>query len=154
MSIIASRSRSAAVWRPNALQVQRGPDFSANHARHDQAEGQGQVLEKLGWAPGKIDVIQPPRRQHRKIKVFLAHFFDRPGRRPLLRSEPRVEVKSVFFLDVKTDESRIGNDNALIFDIGQLAFWSTAVALPVFLKGKTCEFQQQHGLGHKGASIG
>jgi hypothetical protein len=94
-------------------------------------------LKNLGWPLGKIGVIAPARRQQSKIKVFLAHFLGRPGHCPLLRREPGIEIEPVFFLDVKADERRIGNDQAVVIDIRQLAFWRLAIPAAIFSILKT-----------------
>jgi hypothetical protein len=65
--------------------------------------------------------------------MLLAHFFDRPRHCPLLRREPGIEIETVFFLDVKADERRIGNDQAVVVDIGQLAFWRLAIPAAIFM---------------------
>ena len=68
-----------------------------------------------------------------QIEVLLTHFFDRPGRGLLLRGQTSVEIEAVFFLDVKADEGRIGNDHALIVDIGQLSLWGVKGGRTIFL---------------------
>src|ERR1700719_2683318 len=80
--------------------------------------------------------------------------FSRPPRPlPSARREPGIEIEPVFFLDVKADERRIGNDQAVVIDIRQLAFWRLAIPAAIFAILKTSEFQQQHDFDNEGTSI-
>jgi hypothetical protein len=64
-----------------------------------------------------------------------------------------IEIETVFFLDVKADERRIGNDQAVVIDIRKLAFWRFAKPAAIFGVLNTSEFQQQHGFNNERTSI-
>jgi hypothetical protein len=86
--------------------------------------------------------------------MLFAHFFDGPSGRLLRCVEPGVEIETVFFLDVKADERRIGNDQAAVIDVRQLAFWCLAIAAAIFAINKTSELQVQHGIDNERNAIG
>lgn len=54
---------------------------------------------------------------------------------------------------MKADECRIGNDQATVIDIRQLAFRRLAIPAAIFAILKTSKFQQQHGFDNERTSI-
>jgi hypothetical protein len=121
---------------------------------HDRPEGHWHGFEKLSRPLGKISVIEPARRHQSEIKMFLAHFLGRLGRCPLLRREPGIEIETVFFLDVKADERRIGNNHAAVIDIRQLAFWRLAIPAAIFAILRPANFNRSMALTTKGLPSG
>src|ERR1700730_17933482 len=107
----------------------------------------------MGRPLGKIGIVDPARRHQGPIKMLLAHSLGCPGHCPVLRREPGIEIEPVFFLNVKADERRIGNNQAVVIDVRQLAFWRLAKPAAICAVVEAGELQQQHGFDNKRTCI-
>jgi hypothetical protein len=121
-SAITRPSRSARVWRKNPCIFNVFSTLRRIRPCTIGRNGIGTALKN--WAgPLAIGVFEPARCHQGPIEMLLAHFFGRPGACPLVLRQPGIEIETVFFLDLKANEGRIGNDQAVVVDIRQLAFW-------------------------------
>ena len=85
--------------------------------------------------------------------MVLDHALESPGLRPRLQAERRIEIETVFGLEMRANERGIGDRLGVIDDVGQLPL-RRGRRLGLFLAiGKTGHLQLDLGLGHEGADL-
>src|SRR5829696_7459395 len=120
MSRRASSAISSGVWRPSPCAL-TGANLAPDHGHDQRPHRRRHLFEELRWACGEIGIVDPAVADHGPIEVVLAHLLDRPSDRPPLGGQTGVEVDAVFALQMQADEARVGDDRAVVVDVGQLA---------------------------------
>ena len=85
--------------------------------------------------------------------MVLDHPLEGPGLRPRLQAERRVEIETVFGLQMRANEGGIGDRLGVIDDIGQLPLRRGRRLGLLLAIGKTGHLQLDLGFGHKGADL-
>lgn len=113
----------------------------------------GRAVEEMRRPFGEIRIVDPACADQRPIDVMLDHAFERPGLCARLQAQRRVEIETVFSLDMGADEGQIGNGLAVIGDVGQLTLGRRRRHRLFLSVGEPGHLELDLGLGHEGADF-
>src|SRR5579872_5549947 len=139
---VAVTAKAMAVQRcAHALASRRGGSFR-------------RAVEEMCRSLGEVPIVHPARMQQGEIELIFQHALHRPGERALERVKTAIEIDAIGTLEMRADESGIGDDKPIIVDEGQLALRRGLRAAALPLVGKPRHLELHFRLHHERTGVG
>jgi hypothetical protein len=103
---------------PDAMRMKVRAHFPAHHEADQRADQRRRAAEEVLRSALEVLVDHPPPVDHGPVEVIFEHLLHAPRHATLVCGQAPVEVEPVFLLDVQADQRGVGDDGAVIGDVG------------------------------------